>query len=273
VLNLARLNDTTLHRDPRHEVRAARAAGVCKHELPSARLNVSLPPLILLYNFVRIAVGWDPGSEQIFGLGKFEMTPNTEAVIEQFHASLGKVSSAERQVIQREVTNLFLADVAILSERQVAIFNRLMSHLIERTDRTGLLELSARLAAIDKAPADVVVRLSSDNDIGVAGPVLEKSNVLTDDHLIAIARAKSQGHLLAIAGRAWINEPVTDVLVERGNKEVARKVVTNFGARFSEIGFVKMITEAGSDKTLAAALAGRTDIPTELQPFLQLACA
>ena len=200
------------------------------------------------------------------------MTQNSEALIEQVHVSLSKVSSAERQIIQREVTNLFLAGAATYSERQVAIFNRLMSHLIERTDRSGLLELSARLAGVDQAPADVVVRLSSDNDVAVAGPVLEKSNVLTDDQLVAIARAKSQGHLSAIAGRVRINEPVTDVLIERGNREVARKVVANIGARFSEIGFVKMITEAGSDKALAAALASRKDIPSELQPFLQLAC-
>ena len=68
-----------------------------------------------------------------------------------------------------------------------------------------------------------------------------------------------------------ISEVVTDVLVERGNAEVSRKVSANLGARISETGFVKLINKAKKDRELANAIANRNDLPQELVPFLQLA--
>ena len=55
--------------------------------------------------------------------------------------------------------------------------------------------------------------------------------------LVAIARTKSQAHLLAISSRPGIAEPVTDVLVRRGDQAVARSVADNQGARLSETAF------------------------------------
>ena len=145
--------------------------------------------------------------------------------------------------------------------------------MIERIDRRALFELSGRLAAADKVPVDIIGRLSSSDDIAVAGPVLEKSNVLTDESLVEIAKAKSADHLLAIAARERISESVTDVLVERGNGNVTQKVVANTGARLSERGFVKVVHEARGNQALAAALASRTDVPAELRPFLKMVLA
>jgi len=197
------------------------------------------------------------------------MTPQAELLIAQFGAALARMSSADQLAIQREMTDLFLGNAAFYSVRQVDIFNGVMGHLIETADRRCLLEFSGRLAVVDLAPALVMAKLSMCDDIAVAGPVLEKSNALTDEHLVAVARAKSQDHLSAIAARARISDIVTDVLLERGNPEVARKVVANFGARFSELGFVRVIRGAGTNDALRAALMLRTDVPDELMPFLR----
>jgi uncharacterized protein (DUF2336 family) len=199
------------------------------------------------------------------------MTPDAKLLISQFDAALGRLPSSQHLAIQRQVTDLFLGCAAFYSDRQAAIFNGVMGRLIERIDRRALLELSGRLAAVDNAPANVIGRLSNDNDIAIAGPVLEKSNVLTDENLVAIAKTKSQDHLSAIAGRTRIGEAITDVLVERGNPDVACKVAANAGAVFSELAFVKVIHIARGNEALAMALAKRKDVPEELQPFLQLA--
>ena len=47
----------------------------------------------------------------------------------------------------------------------------------------------------------------------------------------------------------------------------------NKGASLSEVGFVKLINRAKSDKALATAIESRTDLPPELQPFLKLTLA
>jgi uncharacterized protein (DUF2336 family) len=201
------------------------------------------------------------------------MTPDVKLLIAQCDAALGKLPSSQHLLVQRQVTDLFLSCSAFYNERQAAILNGLMGRLIERVDRRALLDLSGRLAAVDNAPANVIGRLSSDNDIAIAGPVLEKSNVLTDENLAAIAKVKSQDHLLAIAGRKRIGEIVTDVLVDRGNVDVARKVAGNPGAIFSEFGFVKIVHVARGNEALAISLACRKDVPEELLPFLELAKA
>jgi uncharacterized protein (DUF2336 family) len=194
-------------------------------------------------------------------------------LISELDAALSKASSSQHLAILRRVTDLFLNGAETFSDDHVAIFDEVISRLIEKTEHPALIELSARLAPVRNAPVNVIGRLSCDDDIAVSGPVLDKSNVLTDQTLAEIAKTKSQKHLAAIAGRTRIGESVTDVLVDRGNSEIARKVTDNQGARLSELGFVKLINRAGSDKALAAAIANRMDIPPELQPFLKLALA
>jgi uncharacterized protein (DUF2336 family) len=201
------------------------------------------------------------------------MTPSAKRLIDQFHDALGKVSSAEQLAVQRQVADLLLASNEPYSERQVAIFNDVIGCLVEKVDRQALLELTGRLAAADHAPNPVINHLSNNDDIAVAGQVLERSKVLTDENLVEIAKTKGQEHLLAIAARAHVSETVTDALVERGDAHVTQKVVSNNGARLSELGFVKVVHEARTDEALASTLAHRKDVPPELRPFLKLAGA
>jgi uncharacterized protein (DUF2336 family) len=107
----------------------------------------------------------------------------------------------------------------------------------------------------------VVRRLAHYDEIIVAGPVLSESSRLTENDLVEIAKSKGQEHLLAISGRASITEAVTDVLVERGNRQVAHRLVENAGARFSEFGFASIVKGADQDGSLAEKLALRLDIP------------
>ena len=91
--------------------------------------------------------------------------------------------------------------------------------------------------------------------------------------LAEVAGTKGEKHLSAIAGRPRISEAVTDALVGRCTAETARKLTDNRGASLSEVGFVKLINRAKTDKALATAIEGRTDLPPELQPFLKLTLA
>src|SRR5262249_41662545 len=61
--------------------------------------------------------------------------------------------------------------------------------------------------------------------------------------------------------RKSIAEDVTDVLVERGDREVINSVARNEGARFSGAGFLHMVKRAEGDSILAENLGLRKDIP------------
>jgi len=179
-------------------------------------------------------------------------------------STLTNGAGQQRFTILRKITDLFLAEVDYYSDDHVAVFDQLMSRLIDRIERQALVELSGKLAPVGRAPANVIGLLSNNDDIDVAGPVLAQSGILTDEELVAIAESKSQAHLDAIAGRSRVNEPITDVLIDRGNAEVAHKITANPGARFSRFGFSTAMTRAEDDDSLAMAVAARLDLPDDL---------
>jgi uncharacterized protein (DUF2336 family) len=103
-----------------------------------------------------------------------------------------------------------------------------------------------------------------DADVRVAGPLLRASPLLDEATLVEIARAMGQAHLLAIAERATLAVPVTDVLVRRGEREVIRSVAGNDGAQFSSQGYSRLIERAGNDGMLAIAVGQRQDLSDAL---------
>ena len=117
---------------------------------------------------------------------------------------------------------------------------------------------------MDNAPIETVRRLAWSDEIAVAGPVLSGSARLTTNDLVEIAAARSQPHLLAISGRRELDETVTDVLVERGNREVRHTLEEERGCRFSETGFVTLVKNAETDQSLAEMIGLRLDLPLRL---------
>lgn len=199
------------------------------------------------------------------------MMPAAQSLITELDETLSKIPDARQLVILQRVTDLFLVGAENYDDEQIAIFDDVICRLIENIGQSALIELSDRLSSVGKGPGNALARLSSSDDIAVSGPALARASALTDKDLVAIAGKKGQKQLAAIAGRQQISEVVTDVLVERGNSEVSRKVSANRGAKFSEIGFVKLINKAKKDRELATAISNRGDLPEELVPFLKLA--
>jgi uncharacterized protein (DUF2336 family) len=83
-----------------------------------------------------------------------------------------------------------------------------------------------------------------------------------------IAEHKGQGHLLAMSGRVGITEALSDILVSRGDREVACSIAGNQEARLSAGAFATLVRRASDDGALAERIALRTDIPPRL--FRQL---
>ncbi len=201
------------------------------------------------------------------------MMPDAQSLIAEFDTKLSKASNTQNSATLRRLTDLFIAGAGSYSNDHVAIFDDVIGHLMAKSDHAALIELSTRLAPIGNAPMRLVSQLSRNDDMAVSGPLLSASSVLTDEVLVEIAETKSQRHLAAIAGRTRISMSVADVLIDRGNSEVTHKLIDNQGAGLSELGFVKLINRAKGDRALAAAIESRTDLPPELQPFLNLALA
>ena len=136
--------------------------------------------------------------------------------------------------------------------------------LIARVETRAKAELSKRLAPLDYAPFEVIQHLAWDDEIEVAGNVLANSSRLGTDVLVEIASSKGQDHLLAISGRPNLPAAVTDVIVDRGEDQVIRKLANNAGAQFSEEGYSSIVARASADDELVEILGLRGDLPVKL---------
>ncbi|HMK80142.1 MAG TPA: DUF2336 domain-containing protein [Xanthobacteraceae bacterium] len=183
------------------------------------------------------------------------------ALAADIEAAVASHSSERRNETLRKVTDLFVGNAPQYKEEQVALFDSVLGGLAKETDVSTRAELSQRLAAIDNAPINIVASLAADDAIEVAKPILTGSRRLNDAQLAALAAAKSQDHMQAIAARRSLSEQVTDVLLSRGDARVARTVAGNESARVSEKGFETLVGLAAEDPRVAECVVVRPDIP------------
>jgi hypothetical protein len=183
------------------------------------------------------------------------------SIIAELEDAVRDGSSARRVETLRQVTDLFLHDGERLSDDQVKVFDDVLCLLIARVETRARVELSKRLAPIDYAPFEVIQYLAWDDEIAVAGEVLTHSSRLSTDALVEIARIKGQDHLLAISARDNLPEAVTDVIVDRGETKVIRRLASNATARFSAAGYSGIVARAERDDELVEILGLRLDLP------------
>jgi uncharacterized protein (DUF2336 family) len=183
------------------------------------------------------------------------------SLIPELEDVIQRGTRAKRVDALQRITALFLDGAESYSDRHIDLFDDVFSLLIAEIETRARAELSRHLAPVGNAPVNVLRTLANDDDIAVAGPVLEHAPRLAEADLVDVAKAKSQAHLRAISARAALGEAVTDVLVRRGDFEVACRVVDNRGARISQNGFVSLVQRAEYDGELAEKVCLRPDLP------------
>lgn len=169
----------------------------------------------------------------------------------------------QRARMLRRVTDLFALSSGRLSDDQEALFDDVMGRLVSEIDVAARAAFGDVLARLPSAPRGVVRRLALDDSISVAGPVLAHSDRVDDMTLIESAGTRSQAHLMAISRRKKLAEPVTDILVARGDRDVVLSTAENPGAAFSEFGYATLVQRAATHEELAITTWSRPEIPRQ----------
>jgi uncharacterized protein (DUF2336 family) len=200
-----------------------------------------------------------------------------QSIVDEVEQAVSLGSPEKSLETVRRVTELFLASAGSFNSEQIELFDVVLERLIKTIElraiadvsaRIALAETSLQLAGIAQAPPTVIRRLARHDEITVAGPVLTESARLSAEDLIEIAETKSEQHLLAISGRWWLTEIVTDALLARHYPTVSRRLIKNPGARVSASGFAIVVAQAESDPELAVDTGVRVDLPPELRQQL-----
>lgn len=192
------------------------------------------------------------------------------ALLRDLETRVSHGSQDERAQTMMRLADLFVATSADITDDQIGVFDVVIGRLASAIESRARIDLSERLADVANAPAGVIRQLALD-EIAVARPLLARSARLNDDDLIAISLAKGRDHMLAISERPTLAEPVTDVLILRGDRVVSHAVAANLGAKFSSRSISMLVNRALKDDALQATLGIRKDVPEDL--VLQLVAA
>ena len=192
----------------------------------------------------------------------------SRSLIEELEVAIAHGSPDRCADMVRRITDLFIADSIRYSDDEIAVFDDVLVRLAAEIEISARALLASRLAPIPNAPPNVIRKLALDDEADVACPVLARSERLDDATLVRCAGTKDQRHLLAIALRSSLSEAVTDILVDRGDRQVALSTAENSGARISDVGFSVLISRSHGDDRLAEIVGSRTELPPHL--FLKL---
>lgn len=185
-------------------------------------------------------------------------------LIRELHGKVGQIAADRRSLTLRHLTDLYLSTGEQFSADEIALIDDIFVRLVEMVEVSARALLAVRIGPAAKAPPRVLHLLACDDAIDVASPVLMQAASLNDATLIECATTRSQDHMLAISRRKTLSEAVTDVLVERGDKDVLLSTAMNAGARFSESGFGILVRRAKGNNTLASCVGKRPDLPPAL---------
>ena len=187
--------------------------------------------------------------------------PAPPDIIDELNNAITTGTPERRAELVQRLADLFVFGSVNYSADQIILFDDLFTRLVVTIEVSARAALARRLAEKPLAPPAVTRALAFDDAIEVAAPVLERSERLDNGAIVENARTKSQNHLLAISRRKSLDEVVTDVLVERGERPVVLSTAQNPGARFSDTGFTALVQRSEGDDELSCCVGLRRDLP------------
>lgn len=167
-------------------------------------------------------------------------------------------NSDNRAAAAKKVASTFTGESLSESERAIAedIFRAMVNDAAVRVREA----LSDSLKDNPLVPHDVATTLAKDVE-SVAMPMIESSEVLTDEDLVEIVSTRSPDIQKAVAGRSNVSARVADALVESDNEDVVATLVGNEGATINEGTFGRVLDRFGDSEKVNSPMAHRTDLP------------
>ena len=134
---------------------------------------------------------------------------------------------------------------------------RVMAKDVEATVRQAL---SQSLRRANRLPHDVALKLANDIE-SVALPILQNSQVLTEDDLTAIIQSGAGGKQEAIAARPDVSEKISEALITHAGEKAVATLMGNTSAKISEAGFEKAVGRFADSDTVKEKMVKRPSLP------------
>lgn len=157
-----------------------------------------------------------------------------------------------------------------LGEGERRIAEDILRSLLKDAEVRVREALAAQLKEYSGLPRDMAQELARDVE-SVALPVLEFSDVLTDEDLIEIVRSGSSEKQVAIAGRPTVSAQLAGALIDSENESAVARMVANPGADLNDKLLQRTVDEYGHSDAVCGSLAERPKLPAEISERLMAA--
>lgn len=148
-----------------------------------------------------------------------------------------------------------------LKGHEVMIAEQIFRLLLRDTEVRVRISLAENVKSSQAIPRDIVMKLAKDVE-EVALPVLEFSEVLSDQDLVDIIKSSEQvSRHVAISKRKSVSAVVSDTLMDEGSEKVAASLANNQGAILTESVLNKIITTCSSNESVMQSLVSRSNLP------------
>jgi uncharacterized protein (DUF2336 family) len=167
-------------------------------------------------------------------------------------------NSDNRATAAQKVAATFSEQNLSDSERKIAedIFRVMLKDAAVRVRAA----LSESLKNSDDVPHDVAVSLANDVD-EVAVPMVECSEVLNDEDLLAILEKSGSAVQKAVAVRPSVSPTVSHSLVEKGDENVVATLMANKGAEIAEHTYEKVLVDFPDSDKVKEPMVHRDTLP------------
>lgn len=171
---------------------------------------------------------------------------------------LAEPSTETRAATAEKVGSIFAAGDLSDSEKTLAqdIFRAMVKDAEVRVREA----LAQTLKENPDLPRDVAQSLAADVD-SVALPVIEFSEVLTDEDLIDIVARQDPARQTAVARRKQVSGKVADAIADSGDEKVVATLVANDGAEIGESTFDRLLDKYGDSDAIKEPMVKRARLP------------
>jgi uncharacterized protein (DUF2336 family) len=150
-----------------------------------------------------------------------------------------------------------------LSAQETALMNDILKKLINEVAGPIRKSLADKLAHAKSAPVEVIEILAND-EIDIAGAILQHSELLSDHALIDVIRKRTRSHRLAIAMRKHVSSGVSDALVAQKESDVIKRLLENHGADISQATLAYLVDQSVTVDEFQEPLLRRNDLGADL---------
>ncbi|WP_371738169.1 DUF2336 domain-containing protein [Magnetospirillum sp. UT-4] len=162
--------------------------------------------------------------------------------------------------VRAEIAEKIASQHAGLSAEQRRMAEDIFRLMVKDAEVRVREALARQLKENPLVPHDVALDLARDVD-AVSLPMLQFSEVLTDEDLVEIVKSQGTGKQVAVASRAHVSADLAEALVETHNEAVVATLVSNEGAELTETTLQKVVEEFGASETVGGKLVARRSLP------------